>query len=302
MTFLAEKSKYRGLPSTFRPLVFIPEIWLNFHHKDEPAMQVPVSSSPFHHVRQRAFTLIEVLVVITITSLLMGILIPALSRGRAHAQQLMCSSSMRQTAMLTTIYAQDNAYYLPHATNYPTDPTKNHLAWSQVIDLTDPSTKLRRCPGTGSTRFFWATKTFGPFVPGSVDETPNLRYHAPNANFMTRSDQYAAYPFKKLSLIKKNHNRLMLATDIGGTDSAASQRFGGGYITAEGPRYRHGSGDVINLSFLDGHAESWTTATTYEAYLDFFVRTPRVYNPKLILTDNSTDYYPWGDNSALNPN
>ncbi len=240
------------------------------------------------------FTLIEMLVVISIITVLIGVLVPAISRSRAHAQQLMCVSSMRQTAVLTFVYAQDNQYYLSHATNYPTDPTKAHLTWSQVIDQTDPSGRLRRCPGTANTYFSWSTKTFGP---GPAGEVQSLKYHAPNSFFFTRSDQWAAYPYKKLTSIKKNTDRLMLAIDLGGTDGNATQRFGGGYITGEGPRYRHNNGEAVNISFMDGRADTWSQTATYDAYYDYFIRLPRVFNSKLILTDNGSAYYPWGDNA-----
>ncbi len=304
MKFLAKKSNNNSSATILSSVASVPGNGLTFHLNGEPAMQAQVSSHTPHPVRQGAFTLIEVLVVITITSILVGILIPALSAARMQAQQVMCTSSMRQTAMLTFIYAQDNRYYLPHATNYAAVGSKDHLAWSQVIDATDPSTKLRRCPGTGDIRFYWDAKAFGPFVPSGPqfkDEIASLRYHAPNVNFFTRNDKDAVYAPKKLLAIKKGLDRLMLATEIGGVDGNATQRFGGGYQISEGPRFRHARGEAINLSFMDGHAETWTKTDIYSAYIDFFVKSPRIYNPKTLLTDNNHDYYPWGNDSNLNP-
>jgi prepilin-type N-terminal cleavage/methylation domain-containing protein/prepilin-type processing-associated H-X9-DG protein len=268
-----------------------------FHPKGEPAMTMPVPSHPASP-SPKAFTIVEVLVVISIITVLMSILIPALSRGRSQAQQLLCAANLRQTAVLSFVYAQENQYYLSHATNYPTHTAansavpKDHKTWSQVIDLTDPSTRLRRCPGTANIQFSWTTKSF---IQGPAAEIQSLRYHAPSATMFTRSDQFAAYPYKKLTSIKKNLDKLQLATDLGGSDGNATQRFGGGFITAEGPRFRHDNGQATNISFMDGRAETWTQAQTYEAYYDFFIRLPRVINPKLLLTDNSATYYPWGD-------
>ncbi len=63
--------------------------------------------------RRPGFTLIELLVVIAIIAVLIGILIPSLSKARSTARVLKCMTGVRSMGQSMTVYANDYKYWYP---------------------------------------------------------------------------------------------------------------------------------------------------------------------------------------------
>lgn len=66
-----------------------------------------------HRPTSRGFTLIELLVVIAIIALLIGILLPALSKAKTTAKDMVCSSNTRSMAIALTTYTSDHRDWFP---------------------------------------------------------------------------------------------------------------------------------------------------------------------------------------------
>ena len=77
-------------------------------------------------MRKRAFTLVELLVVISIIALLVAILLPALQVSRRMAKKVVCQAHLKQWGVLFTILFEDND---DHTIGYP-----NHMADTHDLD------------------------------------------------------------------------------------------------------------------------------------------------------------------------
>jgi prepilin-type N-terminal cleavage/methylation domain-containing protein len=83
-------------------------------------------------MKRKGFTLVELLVVIAIIALLMGILMPALSRVRQLAFRMTCGTNLSGIGKAMLIYANDYEDELPRAGGRLT-------TWGAVTDWTAPS-------------------------------------------------------------------------------------------------------------------------------------------------------------------
>jgi len=96
----------------------------------------------------RAFTLIELLIVIAIIAILIGILLPALNAAQEAAQRVKSASNLRQIGLAIQRYTQDHDGYFPnvHGDDYndpikPPNPVGDRARWYewwQLLSMHDP--------------------------------------------------------------------------------------------------------------------------------------------------------------------
>ena len=64
--------------------------------------------------RAKGFTLMELLVVISVTAVLLGLLLPAISRAKESGRSVICKNNLRQLMFGMVLYADDNNDYFPY--------------------------------------------------------------------------------------------------------------------------------------------------------------------------------------------
>jgi len=168
---------------------------------------------------KNAFTLMELLVVITIIAILAAILMPSLARARDSARSVTCLSNAKQMGSYVMITASENKDLLPAAYTYrdydATSGSGNgYVHWSAIVTG-------RETPGLGTDADATIEKnihfksdvfkcpSFNPSDPSAgteggwrpstaMDYQAEAMAYAPNAIFMPRRKCTANEPFSNL--------------------------------------------------------------------------------------------------------
>jgi prepilin-type N-terminal cleavage/methylation domain-containing protein/prepilin-type processing-associated H-X9-DG protein len=219
-----------------------------------------------HKKKISGFTLVELLVVISIIALLVSILMPALGKARAQARQVLCASNLKQIGLGIEIFVADSEGFkypqqrLPVGT-WNVGEQENH--WWLAIRRYVDSEFISPNPNASS-------ETVG-HCPNHTESPPGVDYYSyvGNSNIMTNAGAGVFNPPEKpiaaSSVMFPSEKVIVFEIHTPSTIPwTANAWMSGGWLkpsgwNGSGPIYPFGiqtHGHVSNFLFCDGHVES----------------------------------------------
>ncbi len=219
--------------------------------------------------KRSAFTLVELLVVVGLIAVLIGLLLPALSKARQAALRTQCLSNMRSLALAQTMYAAENHNYLVEASS----GAASQGSWVTQLQPYSAQPLVRRCPADQSPYFD------SPLV---LAGTPILRTCSYAINNYVSPTHFPTgmNPYIKITQVPHSSRVIQFAELVeAGNNAVGDHIHVDGFwavslttrlnkIKAEMSVGRHdgksNSWDaVLNYAFLDGHAEALRLRDAY---------------------------------------
>ena len=211
--------------------------------------------------RRRAFTLVEMLVVLAIVGILAAILLPVFGSARESAYSATCSSNLKQINLAISQYVRDSGGFYPNNGAGSDSPPPN-CAWPMRISRYLKSPQVLECPSfeLGEFREGCPPSEDGNEWDGSYDIASSIDFR--NSNGMVSEMRVRAPSQRILAFDGYGVERNFLT--IGG-EGVSPEEQRQRLIDAGYARHRFG----LNALFYDGHVkhipfDDITTKTFWE--------------------------------------
>jgi prepilin-type N-terminal cleavage/methylation domain-containing protein len=210
---------------------------------------------------RRAFTLIEVLVAVSIITVLIAMLIPSIARSREAARSVVCRANFSEWSKAMLMYTQQFNGYLPYESRpNPADPAeRGRVCWFDAADRyfksTDSDPKVKICPTVAR---------------DDPNRDESYRMNAKLAETNVLSPYYR--PYRRVDDLKMPHSTVLLFDgDVGGSIVSMKGRW---RMRKDDVNYRHNV--MTNMLYAAGNIESIHRRVLYDRSLK---NSPIVWQP-----------------------
>lgn len=108
----------------------------------------------------RAFTLVELLVVISVIALLLSILMPTLQKARQAGRKIVCLGNLRQMGLVQVLYTQENnGKFVPWSDRFLIDGGDSNKRADYYLHTVIKDKKIFQCPNRS--KFYNSESTYG---------------------------------------------------------------------------------------------------------------------------------------------
>ena len=177
-----------------------------------PRCAATARNSSLTRIRAGGFSLIELLVSISIIALLVSILLPALNRARASAKAVMCAATLRELGLGLISYANENDGLIPRgpACVGPYDFACADIASNQLWMGGENLAHKNQPHGLGMLMKEYVKTKDSYYCP--ADDSLNLEEELPRIG--TELNAYGSYTYRQLDFVPPSFRRGQLS-DLG---------------------------------------------------------------------------------------
>lgn len=263
-------------------------------------------------MKSKGFTLVELLVVVSIIAILLAVLMPALNKAREQGKTIICSNNEKQLYTAWYTYSTANGGKIASSLTYKTydegdiraDYSRHSWVWAPYDVVTNKSIKEKGKPvqtleqeqeGIKRGKLYAYASDFDLFhcpsvmyqegkghfrsysVPDNLNGEPTIN---PNHIYSQRWYNWTnlsqiARPAERFVFIEENDDSRNYNVDSWAPDFSVTNNQA--VMNGDPVTIRHGSTTRSSFSFADGHAEQKRWSNEYINHIQYYEKTKTVY-------------------------